>query len=157
MKTIKAFVRSNRGHTQKGLAHTLLVIEHMLEHRDWDAAATLISGCDPKMGKRIRDLIGVCVGGVTMAKDAKHPTGMRFKLGDNFGPTEHTNELRAAVLAELSIYSDEVTKKVLERDVKEPTPKSVDDVEKHVKQYLAKHGFELVGDYRVVAELAMAA
>lgn len=145
LKTIKRFVVSNKGHTKTALVHTLAVAEHMLEHRDWDAAATLIAGTDPKMSNQVRTIIGEVIGGVVMRKDDKHPTGMRFKLGDNFGPTAKLGVLRDLVSQDATLYSKRVNEGICGKDVVEPVARSIEDATKHITAYLSKHGFQLQG------------
>lgn len=142
MKTVKAFIRSHKGHTTKALAITLEGIDHMLEHRDWDGLAMLIQDTEGRMGTQIRALVNACVGGITLQADKKHHTGMRFKLGDNFGPTDKLDVLRDLVQEDETIFSDRVNT-LLGKEKAEPAVKTLEDVRKHVADYAAKHGFKL--------------
>lgn len=142
MKQVKAFIRSHKGHTQKALAITLAGIDHMLDHRDWDGLAMLVKDTEGKMGTQIRAIINNTVGGVTLSADKNHHTGMRFKLGDNFGPTEKLDVLRDLVAEGETIFSDRVNE-LLGKEKTEPKAKSLEEVRAHVKQFAAKHGFSI--------------
>ena len=139
---VKAFLRSHKGHTQKALALVLTGMDHMLEHRDWDGLALLIKQTEGRMGAQIRAIVKNCIGGVSMAADKKHHTGMRFKLGDNFGPTEKLDALRDLVEAGETIFSDNVNA-LLGKEKAAPKAKTLAEVRKHVQEFAAKHGFEL--------------
>lgn len=139
---VKSFLRSHKGHTQKALAITLAGMDHMLQHRDWDGLAMLMKQTEGRMGAQIRAIVNNCIGGVSMAADKKHHTGMRFKLGDNFGPTEKLDVLRDLVEAGETIFSDNVNS-LLGKEKPEPKPKTLAEVRKHVADFAAKHGFEL--------------
>lgn len=140
---VKAFLRSHKGHTQKALALTLAGMDHMLEHRDWDGLAMMIQNTEGKMGAQVRAIVNVCIGGLTMTADSKHHTGMRFKLGDNFGPTDKLDVLRDLVDAGETIFSDAVQQGLLGKEKAAPKTKTLAEVRKHVTDFAAKHGFEL--------------
>lgn len=143
LTTIKRFCATNKGHTTKALEHTLAVADHMLEQRDWTVAATLITNVDKKMGKQIRAILLECIGGITMAADKNHTTGMRCKLGDNFGATEKLGVLRDLVEAKTTIYSKQVDEGLLGKTVADKVVKSQEDVINHITKYALSHGFTI--------------
>lgn len=142
-KQVAAFLKSHKGHTQKALAITVAGIEHMLEHKDWDGLANLINKTEGRMGKRIRDITAACVGGITLKADRKHHTGMRFKLGDNFGPTELLDVFKDMVQDGETIFSDRVSKLLGQDDKAEAVQKTPEQVREHLVKFAAKHGLEV--------------
>lgn len=146
MTTIKKFCTSNAKQTQTALVHTLAVIDHMLgESRDWTVAATLIAGTDSRMSPQIKHIIRECVGGIKLTKDEKQSTGLRFKLGDNFGPTEKLEVLRDLVEAGETIYSTKVEQGLLGKgqDQGDKPAKTKAEIRDYITKYAAKHGFIL--------------
>jgi hypothetical protein len=94
---------------------------------------------------------------VAISKSAANDTGLQFKLGDNWGPTEKLDVLRDLVAAQESLFGEKVEQGLLGKAKKEPVQKSLDDCREHVQKYLAKHGFTLNELLGKPAELADAA
>mgnify|MGYP003146853963 CR=1 FL=1 len=141
-KTAKRFITSHKNHTKRALEVSMLGIDHMLDHKDWDGLAIVIAGVEPKMAQQIKQIIGACVGGVAVAKDNKHHTGMRFKLGDNFGPTESLDVLRDLVAAGETIYGDKVNA-LIGKDKPEPAKKSAKDLAAQMRRAADKNGVSI--------------
>lgn len=139
---VKAFLKAHTGHTQKALAITLIGVDHMLEHRDWDGLARLMTGTEGRMGKRIKAIVQEVVGGLTIKADAGHPSGLRFTLGDNIAATERLQGLRDLVDAKETIYSVAVDE-FLGKEKAVPAPKSEEEVRDLIENLAAKHGFTI--------------
>lgn len=142
-RQVKTFLRSHKSGTKRALELTLLGIDHMHQHKDWTGLAMMITQTEGRMGPQIRRIIGECLGGVTMKADKTHPSGMRFELGDNWGPTEKLGVLRDLVANGETVFSDAVEQGLLGKKKVESVQKSLDDCREHVQKYLAKHGYTL--------------
>lgn len=141
-KTAKRFLTSHKNHTKRALEVCLMGIDHMLDHKDWDGLAIILSGVEPKMANQMRQIIGATVGGVSMKKDAKHHTGMRFTLGDNFGPTETLDVLRDLVGNGETIYGDKVNA-MLGKEKAEPQKRTIEQVAATVRKQAEKNGIDM--------------
>ena len=110
-----------------------VVMDHALATRDWTPMAKLTQGVEPRMQRRMQQIIGRCLGGVTGMIDAKAEHGYRFKLGDNCAFTDQKAEFDVLVANKASIYSGDV-EKFLGLDVKE---KSAWDMNKRSTSFAA--------------------
>ena len=143
-RKVKTFITTHNNHTQRALDITLQGVEHLLAHSDWDGLALLISKTEGRLGLRVREIVGACLTGVTVAADKNHHTGMRFKLNSP-APTEKLELLKQLVVNKETIYSAAVSSAIEGREVeKEKVFKTQVEVMQHLTKYAAQHGFSLV-------------
>ena len=99
--SIKSFCTTQENAPTKALGLVLTATEHMIEHRDWDALAYFLGHAPNNMRPIAKRITGEVLGGVKYDSTSKVAKAHRckgvFKLGDNFGPTERLDELRALV------------------------------------------------------------
>lgn len=136
------FLRKGGNFSKDALAITLEGVDDLLTHYNWDALARLIQNVEPKMGLRMRAVIQEALGGVTIKADQKHPTGLRFVMGDNWGPSEGLDVLRDMVAAGESIYGDAVSG-FIGKPKAAPKKKTREEVRKHLANFAQRHGFTL--------------
>lgn len=116
---IGAFLKSHKNQSAAAMALLDVVMEHTLTTRDWTPMAKLVMGVEPRMQRRMQQIIGKCIGGITGATDTKAEYGYRFKLGDNTAWTDQAEDFRLLVVNKASIYGGEV-EKFLGLDKREP-------------------------------------
>lgn len=98
---IKGFCTTQNAAPSKALALTLDAMDHMIEHRDWDALAYFLGHAPSNMRTPAKRIVAACLGGVKYDSKSKAAQAHRcrgiFTMGDNFGPTEKMEELRQLV------------------------------------------------------------
>ena len=92
---IKAAATLHKNAGNKHLSLLKMAVDETLDNRNWDPLATFIQVMPNQ--KVVKGVINKTIGGITLTKDKEHPTGFRFKLGDNFGPTEDYDGLNQLV------------------------------------------------------------
>jgi len=121
-KSVKMFCTVQENAPAKALALVLSSVDHMLEHRDWDALAYFLGHAPANMRGISRRIVGEVLGGVeydSTSKVAKaHRCKGQFKMGDNFGATD-----KIAVLRQLVADGEKITGKA----VKEAFPSQTED------------------------------
>lgn len=105
---IGAFLKSHKNQSAAAMALLGVVMEHTLATRDWTPMAKLTTGVEPRMQRRMQQIINRCIGGITGATDTKAEHGYRFKLGDNTAFTESKAEFDLLVANKASIYGGDV-------------------------------------------------
>lgn len=124
---VAGFLKTHKGQNKRAVEMVLLGIEHMLENgREWTGLARLLSGVEPRMATMYRRIIDTALGGVSVRRDIKQPSGLRFVFGDNFGPSEKIAGLRKLVEQGASIYGQDMQAYV----GMEPKPAAAFDAEK---------------------------
>jgi hypothetical protein len=116
---VAAFLKSHKNQSAAAMALLGVVMEHALSSRDWTPMARLTQGVEPRMQRRMQQIIGRCMGGVTGSTDTKAEFGYRFKLGDNAAFTDQKAEFDILIAQKVGIYSGDV-EKFLGLDVKAP-------------------------------------
>jgi hypothetical protein len=109
---IKGFCTTQNNAPAVGLALIEQSIDHMMEHRDWDALAYFLGHAPANMKGIARRIATECIGGAEMdvkSKVAKaHRCKVVFKLTENMGTTDRMAELRAFVSQGKGLTSKEV-------------------------------------------------
>lgn len=99
--TVKSFCTTQENAPVKALQLVLSATEHMIEHRDWDALAYFLGHAPNNMRPIAKRIAGEVLGGVTYDSKSKVAKAHRckgiFKFGENFGPTDKLDVLRALV------------------------------------------------------------
>lgn len=120
--TVKSFCTAQTGAPAKALALTLDSMDHMIEHKDWDALAYFLGHGPSNMRPIAKRIVAACLGGVEYDSASKvarsHRCRGMFKMSENFGPTDRMIELRALVDAGEGLTS---------RAVKETFPSQTPD------------------------------
>lgn len=129
---VKNFTTRNRNAGAKGLELVAECINHMFDHKDWTPLAWLIVGSEGRDATIFRKIVGVTTEGVTLAKDAKQPTGLRFTLKDNASTTELFDTLKALVNDGESFRGENVKNKLF------PTTESTFDINAYAKRVMSK-------------------
>jgi hypothetical protein len=118
LKRVKAWQTGQAKSGATGLALVLDTVELMVSsEKDWGPIATFIGLSDTQAGAMARMIVGQCVGGVSISKATvknPHPSGYRFKLGENFGATDKLDTLRQLVEDGVSIRSADAIKTAFE-------------------------------------------
>lgn len=146
LKTINGFCTSNKNNNVKALSMIALAIDYAIEHGNTDPLGVLISKTDSKMSPVIRKIVGAVTGGLQCKKDTSlkpHYTGLKWTMGDNWGPSEKMAVLRQLIEDKASIYGKDVKEQLLPAVIKEPTVKTLEQVEEHIRAYAAKQGFDI--------------
>lgn len=117
---VGAFLRSHKSQSSAALALLGVVMDHAVANRDWTPMAKLVMGVEPRMQKRMKSIIGRCIGGITGQEDPKAEFGYKFKLGGNTAFTDQKAEFDILVANKASIYGGDV-EAFLGIDKKEPT------------------------------------
>jgi hypothetical protein len=91
---VQKWSQSNDKHGVDGLVLMSDLVQHMGKEHDWDASAQFIQATDRRdqvANSTFRLILRAYFGSlVTLARDAKHPTGYRFKFGiQGKWPTEN--------------------------------------------------------------------
>ena len=77
---VKNHTNGQRTSGQNTLSLTLECIEHMRDHNnEWTALAFLVSLSEPAQSRSVRMIAGSILQGWKIVKDAKQPSGLRFK------------------------------------------------------------------------------
>jgi hypothetical protein len=105
---VTAFLETHKNQSAAALALLDVVMDHTLETRDWTPMARLVMGVEVRMQRRMQQIIGKCLGGVSGMIDTKSEFGYRFKIGDNFAGTAERTEFKVLVLAKASIYGGDI-------------------------------------------------
>lgn len=113
LQTVNSYLKSQSKAGSKGLALTLACIEHGFQHGDTTQLAWLISKADAKDSQVFRAIAGKVMGGVTMKKDARQPSGIKIDLADNAGPTDKMPILKRLVEDQVSFRSTRVQEELL--------------------------------------------
>lgn len=120
--TVKSFCTTQENAPAKALGLVLSATDHMIEHRDWDALAYFLGHAPNNMRSVAKRIVGEVLGGVSYDSTSKvakaHRCKGMFKLGDNFGPTEKMDTLRALVAE---------GEKITGKKVKEAFPVAVEE------------------------------
>ncbi len=140
IKQVQGFVNGQAKAGANGLALVVTTIDHMFEHDDWTPLAWLIAKTEGSDSTTIRKIVNECVGGIKLTRDAKQPSGLRIKLGDNSGPSDKMPLLRGLVEERVSFRSKSV------REVLFEAPEPVFDLDKWaltVARKMSKNGLTL--------------
>ena len=111
---VDSFHKANGKAGAKGLALLAQCTMHMFDHDDWTPLAWLISKSEGADATRFRAILGQVTGGVTLKKDKNQPTGLRFEVGDNAGPTDKMMVVSVMVDEGVSFRSKRVADELFE-------------------------------------------
>ena len=143
-RKVNAFLTRSKSTNCKALEVSCLAVRHALNTRDWTLMARLISRTDPRMSKQIKKVVSASLGGITVRKDSNQPTGLSFKLGDNFAATEVLAKLENLAKSTKSIFSEDVNN-LIKPEKSKANKKSKEELMKQFRKTAEKHGYILKG------------
>ena len=144
IKRVQGFVRGQSSAGANGLRLIQDCVDHMYEHNDWTPLAWLINRSEAQDKSRIRAIVGVVAGGLTLSTGGKQakvqPSGMFIKMAENAGPTDMMPTLRKLVEEGQSFRSKAVSEELLK---KEPPKADINKFAKSIVNKMAKEGWTL--------------
>lgn len=142
MQTVQGYVRNQKTGGNTGLVHLVSCIEHMFgDSHDWTPLAWLVGKSQTRDAQIFRAILGRVTENVTVSKDPKQPSGLRFKTKGNASTNEMYAVLKALADAGESFRGEAVKVKILDKEKTETTF----DLEAYAKRIVAKLDKEHVG------------